>query len=830
MIFELVKDFAAVLDAMPKEHPRRRILKLLEEAIRRDVHFIDRHPTTFFQCMWNSCWWYDCPEAAKHYEEPESGWKEPPPWDEEGTKLSESLESWHRGKQQCIPNFRWLRSLRPPALRLDNLLFFSANTKNPFALCWLPNNQLLATTGDSMVHLWNVETCESSATRTELIQGIRDLECSPDGTNLLACTEHGDVIILDALNGTRLNSMRGHNSRTRAKYTTDGEHIVTYSDNAAARKWDASTGTAQCDFTHPSYQRNTTNPLGPVQDEKGRSLQIKLYGQCFTVSDNGKYVALPMNDRISCRHLSTGSEVSSIYMEGSVSCLAFSKNGEWIAAGGRADVPVKVWEVASGAEIASFKPQAPENSPIHSSINSIAFSPDGSCIVTGGDTLEPTVRFWDVKTQSERACLTWHTKAIERIAFTSNGDRVASCSLDGSIAAWRLDGQIRQFALPREVRTDISCIALSPSGKRFAYGTYDGDIVVANTADGDDRLTLQNDWPVISICFSPRGTRLTARGGTADQVVVWDILRERKRYRKYDSRNYKKLEKAKAQEFPKVYARVNHKFNETTINVSPSDISLAFFAGTLTEVTHHAVGYFWMGLSGTHINAVVLEGGDDARLARSWIKDYLNRRWSHLVQTLLKLSERTDSWKQERCSKTSPQEYSSKASRQILQELIDEDHEIQKISPSAGRLGEKASKHAGLALKAGQLADLAEENGDHTTASSAISIMQRNGREYTPRDFVEVKRHREAAEADSARLRSRGSVEEKQNAERRLAVLLQKEHKIRCDAINQEYRLKIKIHNTQSVLRKICVYFVGNIKKLAVLIIFWKKDIGDKNR
>ena len=42
MIFDLVKDFAAVLDAMPDEHPRRRILMLLDEAIRRDAHFIDR--------------------------------------------------------------------------------------------------------------------------------------------------------------------------------------------------------------------------------------------------------------------------------------------------------------------------------------------------------------------------------------------------------------------------------------------------------------------------------------------------------------------------------------------------------------------------------------------------------------------------------------------------------------------------------------------------------------------------------------------------------------------------------------------------------------------
>ena len=74
MIFQLASDFAAALGALPEGHPRRRMLQLLEEALRRDIHFIARHPTTLFQCMWNACWWYDCPQAAAHYEEPQGGW------------------------------------------------------------------------------------------------------------------------------------------------------------------------------------------------------------------------------------------------------------------------------------------------------------------------------------------------------------------------------------------------------------------------------------------------------------------------------------------------------------------------------------------------------------------------------------------------------------------------------------------------------------------------------------------------------------------------------------------------------------------------------------
>ena len=41
-------------------------LRLINQALRSDLNFLSRHPTTLFQCLWNRCWWYDCSEAAAH--------------------------------------------------------------------------------------------------------------------------------------------------------------------------------------------------------------------------------------------------------------------------------------------------------------------------------------------------------------------------------------------------------------------------------------------------------------------------------------------------------------------------------------------------------------------------------------------------------------------------------------------------------------------------------------------------------------------------------------------------------------------------------------------
>src|SRR6187401_2357414 len=110
MIFPLVQDFADAFSAMPREHPRYRILKLLDEAIRRDVHFIDRHPTTFFQCMWNSCWWYDCPDLKEFYAPAEVKKNEAFESPDKGPMLFLVLEQWRREKEDRTPGFQWLRS------------------------------------------------------------------------------------------------------------------------------------------------------------------------------------------------------------------------------------------------------------------------------------------------------------------------------------------------------------------------------------------------------------------------------------------------------------------------------------------------------------------------------------------------------------------------------------------------------------------------------------------------------------------------------------------------------------------------------------------------
>ncbi len=95
-IFDLTLDFTRAGERLPADHPARSHIRLVEQALRLDLYFLARHPTALFACLWNRCWWYDCPQASAHYDPPFGGWPaEGPPWVQpEPQRLSTWLESW----------------------------------------------------------------------------------------------------------------------------------------------------------------------------------------------------------------------------------------------------------------------------------------------------------------------------------------------------------------------------------------------------------------------------------------------------------------------------------------------------------------------------------------------------------------------------------------------------------------------------------------------------------------------------------------------------------------------------------------------------------------
>jgi WD40 repeat protein len=88
---------------------------------------------------------------------------------------------------------------------------------------------------------------------------------------------------------------------------------------------------------------------------------------------------------------------------------------------------VIVWDVATGEEVQRFRG--------HKTIVwCVAFSPDGNRVASGGD--DGTVKVWDPVSGREALTLRGHTDSVLAVAFSPDGTRIASSSKDGSVKIW----------------------------------------------------------------------------------------------------------------------------------------------------------------------------------------------------------------------------------------------------------------------------------------------------------------------------------------------------------------------------------------------------------
>ena len=67
---------------------------------------------------------------------------------------------------------------------------------------------------------------------------------------------------------------------------------------------------------------------------------------------------------------------------------------------------------------------------------SVAFSPNGQHIATGGGDYDKTVRVWDAETGQSLLTLEGHEKAVESVAYSPNGQHIASGSEDQTVRVW----------------------------------------------------------------------------------------------------------------------------------------------------------------------------------------------------------------------------------------------------------------------------------------------------------------------------------------------------------------------------------------------------------
>jgi WD40 repeat protein len=111
----------------------------------------------------------------------------------------------------------------------------------------------------------------------------------------------------------------------------------------------------------------------------------------------------------------------------------------------------------------------------------VAYSPDGR--ILAGGCQDRTVRLWDAETGVEVHCLSGHTQPVACVAFSADGSRLASGSMDllggtpGEVKVWDARTGVEVLSLMGHTGPVLS-VAFSLDRSRLASASQDGTVKV----------------------------------------------------------------------------------------------------------------------------------------------------------------------------------------------------------------------------------------------------------------------------------------------------------------------------------------------------------------
>jgi WD40 repeat protein len=424
----------------------------------------------------------------------------------------------------------------------QHLRSFEGHTATVLSVAFSPNGRRVLTgSDDKTVRVWDAATAHQLSF-SESKDAVTSVAFSPDGRFFLTVVgdSDGKAWLWDAATGERLRSIGGRpDDISSVAFSPDGLQVLTGSSDGKAQLWDAATGQSRLSFEGDTEEVNSVaySPDGrfvlagsfdgtarlwdAATGKQIRSFQgysSPVFSAVFSLDGHlvltgGWDQAAELWDAATGRRIRSfgGGTNLAQGLAGKPTSVALSPDGRYLLTGGDS---ADLHDAATGKLLRSFDENAD-----HEMVSSVAFSPKGHFVLTGSS--DQTARLWNATTGRLLRSFKGHTDAVNSVVFSRDGGFVLTGSSDKTARLWNAatGKQIRSFEGHTEA---IGSVALSPDGRFVLTGSTDKTARLWDAATGQQLRSFEGHTAaVLSVAFSPNGHQVLT--GTFDGPArLWD--------------------------------------------------------------------------------------------------------------------------------------------------------------------------------------------------------------------------------------------------------------------------------------------------------------------
>jgi WD40 repeat protein len=314
---------------------------------------------------------------------------------------------------------------------------------------------------DRTIRIWDVKSGKELIQLKGHRRRIYCADYSPDESLVASAGYDRTIRIWDLKKKKEIRKLSGHTSAIRClKFLSDGKDLLSGSEDGTLRLWNVNGDLVKtAHFFADKYDNSkiylptvVSVLLWPITGKWITGIDPPFWWkdyyweQGFVVSmaisrDEKKLLISCWDKTARLIDLPSMRQVWSFQGDSKqVESVAISADGLLGLAAG-SDGKIRLWDLANRKEKACF---VGHKTPVYS----IAFSPDGKRILSGSGwvqlgleqdiPVDCTVRLWDVVSGKELCRFCGHSYEIRSVAFSPDGKRAVSSSVDQTIRVWRL--------------------------------------------------------------------------------------------------------------------------------------------------------------------------------------------------------------------------------------------------------------------------------------------------------------------------------------------------------------------------------------------------------